>query len=66
MVLRFNKLAESIVSLHSRLLSPSTNFCPILQCILHYTHVINNAREVPVLLHRIFMPKEVHLRQLVT
>ena len=66
MVLRLNKLAESIVSLHTRLLRPGTNFCPFPQCILHSSLVINDAREDPILLPRIFMPKDVHLRQLAT
>ena len=66
MVLRFNKLAKSILSLHTRLLRPSTNFCPFLQCILHSSRVVDNAREDSFPLPRIFMPKEVHLRQLVT
>ena len=56
MVLRLNKLAESIVSLHTRLLRPSTNFRPFLQCILYSSHVIDNAREDPFLLPRIIMP----------
>ena len=50
MVLRLNKsvkLAESIVSLHTRLLRPSTNFCHFLHLILHSSHVIDNAREDP-------------------
>jgi hypothetical protein len=47
MVLRLNKLAESIVSLHTRLLRPSTNFRPFLQCILHSSRVVDNAREYP-------------------
>ena len=62
MVLMLNKLAESIVSLHTRLLKPSTNFRLLLQCILHSSHVVDNAREDPFPLPRIFMPKEVHLR----
>jgi hypothetical protein len=66
MVLRLNKLAESIISLHTRVLRLSTNFCPSLQCILHSSHVVNNAREDPFPLPRIFMPKEVHHRQLAT
>jgi hypothetical protein len=66
MVLRLDKLGESIVSLHTRLLRPSTNFRPFLQCILHSSRVIDNAREDPFLLPRIFMLKEVHLRQLAT
>jgi hypothetical protein len=63
---RLNKLAESIVSLHMRLVRPSTNFCPFLQCILHSSHVIDNAREDPFLLPRISMLKDVHLRPLAT
>jgi len=66
LVLMLNKLAESIVSLHMRLRRPSTNFCPFLQCVLHSSRVVNNAREDLFLLPRIFMLKEVHLRQLVT
>jgi len=65
-VLRINKLAESIVSLHTRLLRPSTNSRPFLQCILHSSRVVDNARDDPILLPQIFMPKEVHLRQLST
>jgi len=38
--LRLNKLAESILSLHTRLLRPSTNFCLFLLCILHSSHVL--------------------------
>jgi len=47
MVLRLNKLAESIVSLHTRLLRPRPDFCPFLHCILHSSRVIDNAREDP-------------------
>ena len=47
MMLRLNQLAYSIMSLHTRLLRPSTNFRPFLQCILHSSHVINNAKEDP-------------------
>jgi hypothetical protein len=61
MVLRLNKLAESIVSLHTRLLWPSTNFGPFLQCILCSSHVVDNAREDPFPLPRTFIPKDVHL-----
>jgi len=49
-VLRGNKclkLAESIVSLHTRLLRPSTSFCLVIQCILHSSHVVHNARDDP-------------------
>ena len=53
--------AESIVSLHTRLLRPSTNFRPFLRCILHSSRVVDNAREDPIPLPRIFMPKNVHL-----
>jgi hypothetical protein len=66
MVLGLITLAESIVSLHTRLLRPSTNFRPFRQCILHFSLFVDNAREDPFLLPRIFMPKEVHLRQLST
>jgi hypothetical protein len=66
MILRVNKLAESIVSIHTRLLRPSTNFSPVLQFLLHFSRVIENAREDPIPLPRIFMPKEDHLRQLAT
>ena len=66
MVLRLNKLAESIVSLHRKLLRPSSNFRPVLQCILRSSCVVDNARKFPFLFPRIFMPKEVHLRQLAT
>jgi len=52
--------AESIVSLHTRLLRPSTNFRPFLWCILHSSCVVDNAREDPFPLPRIFMLKEVH------
>jgi len=65
-VLRLNRWAESIVSLHTRLLRPSTHFCHFLQCILHSSHVVDNAREDPFPLPRIFMTEEVHLRQLAT
>jgi hypothetical protein len=53
--------AESIVSLHTRLLRPRTNFRPFLRCILHSSHVVDNGREEPFPLPRMFMPKEVHL-----
>jgi len=66
MVLSLNMLAESIVSLHTRLLRPSTNYRPFQQCILCSLHVVDNAREYPFPLPRIFMPKVVHLRQLAT
>ena len=45
MVLRLNMLAESIVSLHTRLLRPRTNFRPIPQCIHRSSRVVNTARE---------------------
>jgi hypothetical protein len=64
-VVRLNKLAESIMSLHARLLRPSTNYYPLLQCILTFGLVVDKAREEPYQLPRIFMPKEVHLRLLV-
>ena len=60
------KLAESIVSLPTWQLRPSTNFRPFLQCILHSLRVIKNAREDPFPLPRIFMAKEVHLGLLAT
>jgi len=60
------KLAESIVSLHTRLLRPSTKFRPILQYILRSANLVYNAREGPFPLPCIIMPKEVHLRQLAT
>jgi hypothetical protein len=66
MVLRLNKLAESIVSLDTMLLRPGTNFRTFLQCILHSSHVVDNAREDTFPLPRIVMPKEVQLRQLAT
>ena len=66
MMLRLNKLAESIVSLPTRLLRPSVNFHPFLQCILHSSRGVNNAREDPFQLPQIFMPKEGYLRQLAT
>jgi hypothetical protein len=68
MVLKQNKslkLVESIVSLHTMLLRPSTNFRPILHRILHSSRVVDIAREDPFQLPRIFMPKEVHIRHLV-
>jgi hypothetical protein len=46
-VLRLNKLTESIVSLYTRLVSPSTNFLPLLHCIHHLSRVIDTAREEP-------------------
>jgi len=60
-VLMLNMLAQSIVSLHTRLLRPSPNFHPFLEYILHSSRVVDNARENPFLLTRIFMPKEVPL-----
>jgi hypothetical protein len=53
--------AESIVSLHMRLLGPSTNFRPFLRCMLHSSCVVDNAREDPYPLPLIYMPKEVIL-----
>jgi len=50
MACRLKKLAESIVSLHTRLLRPSTNFGHFLQCILHSLPVVDNAKEDPFLL----------------
>jgi len=69
MVLRLNKflkLAESIVSLHTRLLTPSSNFRPFLHWMIHSSHVDHDASEDPILLPTMIMPKEVHLRQLAT
>ena len=65
-LLRLNKIAESIVSLHTTLLRPSTNLGFFLQCILHSSRIVNNAREDLFPLPRIFMPKDVHLRKLAT
>jgi hypothetical protein len=45
LVLRLNKLAESIMSLHMRPLMRSTNISHFLECILHSSHVVDNARE---------------------
>jgi len=42
--------AESIVSLHTRLLTPSTNFRSFLWSILHSSRVVANAIEDPMLL----------------
>jgi hypothetical protein len=61
LVLRLNKIAESIVSLHTRLLRPSTNFRPCQQCILDSSRVVDNARKDPCPLPQMFMPKDVHL-----
>jgi len=47
MGLRLNRLAESIVSSHTRLLRPGTNLRPFLQCILHSSCVVDNARDDP-------------------
>ena len=47
MVLRLNKLAESMVGLHTRLLRPGTNFLPFKQCTLHSSGVVDNARKDP-------------------
>jgi hypothetical protein len=69
MVLRLNKylkLAKYIVSLHTMLLRHSTNFHPILQCLLHSSCIVDDAVEDHIPLAQIFMPKEFHLRQLVT
>jgi len=54
------------MSLHTRLLRPSTNFRPFLQCILRSSRVVDNAREDPFLFPQIFMLQEVHLRKLAT
>jgi hypothetical protein len=61
MVLRLNKLAESMMSLSTRLLRPCTNFRPIVQCILHSACVVDKTREYPVQLPPIIMPNEVPL-----
>jgi hypothetical protein len=45
LVLRLNKLAESIVSLHTRPPMRSTNCFNFPECILHCSHVVDNARE---------------------
>jgi hypothetical protein len=66
MELRLNKLAESIVSLHTRLLRLSTNFRPFLLCKLRSFGVVANVREDPFPLLRNLMLKGVHLRQLAT
>ena len=66
MLLTLDKLTQSIVSIHTRLLMPATKYCPFLQCTLHTSRVIDNAREEPVPLPQIFMLKEVHHRQLST
>jgi hypothetical protein len=66
MMLRLNKLGESIVSLHTRLHTPSTDFRRFLQFRHHSLHVVDNAREDPFPFPRIFMLREVHLRQLAT
>jgi len=65
-VLRLNKLAETIGSLHTRLLRPSTNFCLWLHCILHSLDVVDNTRENHFPLPPIFMPSHVHPRLLGT
>ena len=62
MALRHHESTERIVSLHTRQLRPATNVGPILQCILHSSRVVGNAREYPCQLPRISMLKEVHLR----
>jgi len=51
---------------HYRQLRPSTNFHPCGQYILHSSHVVDNAREDPFPLPRIFLPKDVLLGQLAT
>jgi len=50
----------------TRLLRPNTNFHPFLQCILHSSHVVDNAREDLFPLPQIFIPTEVHPSQLAT
>jgi hypothetical protein len=65
-VLELNKLAKGIMRLHSRLLTPSTNILSFLHCILHSSGVVDNAREDPFSWPRMFMLKDVHLRQLAT
>jgi len=64
--LKLTKLAESIVSFPTKLSRPSTNCRLCLKFILHSLCVVNNAREDPFPLPPIFMPKEVHIRQLAT
>jgi hypothetical protein len=49
------KLAESIVTLHTRQHRRSTMFHPLLQYILRSTHFVDNARESPCRL-----PKKYH------
>jgi hypothetical protein len=69
MVSRFNrslKLVECMVSLHIKLLRPSTNILRILQLILYSLHVIDCGIEDSCSLPQTFVPKDVHLRQLAT
>ena len=66
MVSRLDDLSESIMSIHTRLLRPSINYHSFLCCILHFSCVVDSAREDSFPLARILMPKEVHLRQLAT
>jgi len=70
MVLRLNKslkLAESIMSLHTHQAAlAQRNVCTFLQCILHSSQVVDNAREDLFPFPQVFMLKEVHLRQLAT
>jgi hypothetical protein len=49
-VWRLKMLDESIVSLHTRLLRPSANFCFNLQCVHNIYGVVDNAGEDPVLM----------------
>jgi hypothetical protein len=65
-VVMLNKVAESIVSYHTRLIRPSTKLGPFLQCKHHPSSVVINAREDPFTLPGMFILKEVHLRLLAT
>jgi hypothetical protein len=64
MMLRLNKLAQSIVSLHTRLLMPRSSFRPNEQCIHLSSCVVDNASEDYLPLPPNFLPIEVHLTQL--
>jgi len=50
-VLRLNKLRESIVRLHMMLLRTSNNFRPVLPCIFDFSNVVENRTEDHLPLH---------------
>jgi len=65
-VLTVNNSAESIENVHTWLLRPGTNFRPVLQCILHSSRGVDNARDDAFPLPGIYLPKEARFGHLET